>query len=373
MKIAIVTRSVLKGDGQGRVNLEIAREALRRGHQVSLVAGRVAPDLRRHPRVTCALLPPGRWPTQLLRDLRFVRHSTRWLARHRRTLDIVHVNGFNTLAPADVNTAHFVHADWLRSPVHTARVTRGPYAWYQWLYTTLNARWEYGAFGRATVIVAVSESVGASLRGLGVPPERIQVITNGVDLAEFAPGPADRRALGLPEHATLALFAGDIRTPRKNLDGVLRAVRRTPGIHLAVAGSTSHSPYPAMSQRLGLTGRVHFLGYRRDIAALMRAADLFVFPSRYETFGLAVLEAMAAGLPVITARSAGVAGLVHHDCGVVLDDPDDTAGLTEALRTLAGDPARRRQMGCAARAVAAEHTWTRTVEQYLTLYETLAR
>jgi glycosyltransferase involved in cell wall biosynthesis len=373
MKIAIATQNVVKGDGQGRVNYEIAWEALRRGHELTLIAGQVAPDLRRHPRVTCALLPPGRWPTQLARDLRFVRHSTRRLARRRHSLDLVHVNGFNTLAAADVNTAHFVHGDWLRSPVHTARVTRGPYAWYQRLYTLLNARWEQGAFHKARVVVAVSDQVRRVLVRSGIPRENIKVIENGVDVEEFAPGPAGRAALGLPEHATVALFVGDIRTPRKNLDTVLRALVTTPGLHLAVAGSTKDSPYPALARRLGLAGRVHFLGYRRDIAALMRAADLFVFPSRYETFGLALLEAMASGLPVITARTVGAAELVSHDCGVVLDNPDDTAGLTDALRTLSTEPARRQQMGCAARVVATRHTWTNMAERYLALYETLAR
>ena len=85
-----------------------------------------------------------------------------------------------------------------------------------------------------------------------------------------------------------------------------------------------------MVSQLGLADRVHFLGYRRDIAALMQAADVFVFPSRYEACTLVLLEALAAGLPVITAVTAGGSEIVTPDCGVVLSDSEDMAGLVAA-------------------------------------------
>ena len=89
---------------------------------------------------------------------------------------------------------------------------------YQGFYTALNANWERKAFDRAKVVVAVSEKVAQELVAIGIPRDRIRVILNGIDLQEFAPGIVDRQKRGLPEEVPLALFAGDIRTPRKNLD-----------------------------------------------------------------------------------------------------------------------------------------------------------
>ena len=282
---------------------------------------------------------------------------------------MVHANGCITWAACDVNSAHFVHATWLRSPVHTARLRRDPYGFYQWLYSSLNARWEKVAYHRAKTVVAVSEPIRDELVGLGVPDERVRVITNGVDLREFSPGTVDRREMGLPEGVPLALFVGDIRTPRKNLDTVLGALKAVSGLHLAVVGAADGSPYPRLAARLGLLPRVHFLGYRRDLPRLMRAADMFVFPSRYEALPLVLLEAMASGLPIVTAVTAGAVGLVNEECGVVLDDPNDTAALTAALELLTRHEAIRNRMGRAARTVAEGHSWQKMGEEYLRLYE----
>jgi glycosyltransferase involved in cell wall biosynthesis len=117
---------------------------------------------------------------------------------------------------------------------------------YNWFYTTLNADWEKKAFTQAKAIVAVSKQVERELVEIGVPPERIRVILNGVDLQEFSPGEAKRQTWGLPEGVTLALFAGNAQTPRKNLDTVLRALAQVPELQLVVAGTTTGTTYPQL-------------------------------------------------------------------------------------------------------------------------------
>lgn len=373
MKIYIVTHNVIKGDGQSRVNYEVVWEAVRRGYHVTLLASRVAPELQQSRHVSWIHIPYKELPMQLFRELVFSWQSANWLRKHRPEFDLLEVNGANTSALADVNTVHFVHSSWLRSPVHTSRLRRDLYGAYQWLYTALNARWEKEAFCRAKLVVAVSEKVKNELVDIGVPKERIRVILNGVDLQEFSPGYADRRELGLPEEVTLALFVGDIRTPRKNLDTVLHALVEVPELHLAVVGATEGSPYPQLAASLELSTRVHFLGYRRDVSALMQAVELFVFPSHYEACTLVLLEAMASGLPVITASTAGGAELVTPACGVVLPISNDTQALVEAMNTLKSDRPGRERMGKAARAIAEQHSWASMAQNYLELFKELSK
>ena len=108
-------------------------------------------------------------------------------------------------------------------------------------------------------------------------------------------------------------------------------------------GGTAGSPYPELARSLNLENRVHFLGFRQDVPDLMKAADFLVFPSRYEPFGLVVLEAMATEIPVITVATTGTTELVTPDCGFVWPDSDDTQALAEALNQLVKCDRQQRQ------------------------------
>ncbi|MCC5659999.1 glycosyltransferase family 4 protein [Nostoc sp. XA010] len=380
MKLCIVTHKIKKGDGQGRVNYEVAQEAIRRGHELTLLASEVAPELEDNSQVNWIKIPVKGYPTEFVRNFIFAQKSADWLRQHRSEIDLVKVNGAINLAAADVNAVHFVHSSWLRSPVHISRNRRDLYGFYQWLFTAFNARWEKQAFQKAQVVVAVSEKVAQELVNIGVPRSRIRVIINGVDLEEFAPAesvgvaqPRHRQKLGLPENVTLALFAGDIRTPRKNLDTVLHALAKVPDLHLAVVGHTQGSPFPELAASLGLSDRVHFVGFRRDIPQIMQAVDLFVFPSRYEACSLVLLEALSSGLPVITATATGGGELVTPECGIVLSDSDDIDALAVALMSLVSNRPLMKQMGKAARFVAEKHSWTTMAQTYVDLFEELSK
>jgi glycosyltransferase involved in cell wall biosynthesis len=366
MRIAIVTRRVGSNDGQGRVNLEIAREALRQGFAVRLVCESADASLAAAGAEVVAVPPPGALPSRLLRDQLFALRTKPALAG----CDAVLANGFCSFARSDVNAVHFVHRAWLRSAHHPWRQHRNAHNFYARVYGGVNAKLERGAFQRARHVVAVSQKIRSELLMCGVPEERITTILNGVDSEEFTPGPSDRPGLGLPEGATIALFAGDLRTPRKNLDGLLLAMAQGPAmLHLAVAGQHEGTRWPAMAATLGLAGRVHFLGFRHDMPALMRAADFFVFPSRYEACSLVLLEALASGLPVVTAASAGGAEILADDAGIVLEDSEDTNALAHALKTLCEDVSRRLAMREAARRLAASHGWPAMARKYLALLQ----
>ncbi|MCG0583610.1 glycosyltransferase family 4 protein, partial [Burkholderia cenocepacia] len=325
MRIAIVTHVVRHNDGQGRVNYEIARAALAENYEVTLVASHVAPELLADPRVRWVPVKVGGfWPSNLVKQQVFALKSAAWLRAHRGEYDVLHVNGFISWIKADVNTAHFVHGGWFKSPYYPFGPTKGLWSAYQYVYTRVNTVLERWAYKRSRAITAVSQKVADEIAGLGIDSRKISVIYNGVDGSAFAGAQADRAAFKLPDDAFLLLFVGDLRTPRKNLGTVLKALTKLPAnVHLAVAGYLPGSPYPEEARALGIDSRVHFLGLVKNMPTLMRSVDAYVFPSRYEAMSLSLLEAMAAGLPVVTARTAGGAEIITRECGIVLEDPDD--------------------------------------------------
>ena len=252
-------------------------------------------------------LTAGKLPSQLLRDQALALQATLAVAKRRHRLDLVVTNGFCMWGGSDVNAVHFLHRTWARSPNHPWRLKRTPDSAYRWLYSLANCWFEHHSFKRSRHIVAVSEPLRREVIELGLAPDRVSTIYNGVDLARFRPGPPERERFGLPSCVPTGIFVGDIQTSRKNFDSVLKALAHVPGVHLAIVGKAEGSMFPAMAERLGVAERCHFIGFLKpdDVAAAFRSTDFFIFPSRYETSGLVLLEARPpACLSSPPARSA---------------------------------------------------------------------
>jgi len=339
---------------------------------MSLISDQAEPELIQegaewieiHPRVS---------RIHLLKVPSFALLADRVISKCQGQFDLVHGFGFSLKHPHAINSSQFVHAAWGRSAAHRKNRGWNAKTVYQRCYTRLNERWERIAYSKAGRVIACSAQVRQDLISIGVIESRIRVIPNGVDVGEFSPGYVDRRSLCLPEGVPLALFVGDIRTSRKNLDAVLRGLLLRPTTHLAVVGSVYGSSYPLLAKSLGLEERVHFLDFRADISDLMRTADVFVFPSLYEPFGLVVLEALASGLPVITAKTVGAAEIVSEGGGIVVDNGGDENQLAEAMSQILDDPARSRSMRRAARLSAENYSWERVASEYMEEYERVLR
>ena len=210
-------------------------------------------------------------------------------------------------------------------------------------------------------IVAVSRRVKEeAVRHYGVPPEKIAVIHNGVDGTEFRPSAEARglirNQLGLAESDYVLLFVGS-GFRRKGLESAIRAVDRVPGAKLVVAGEGRATAHP----------RVLLLGRRTDVSHLYAAADAFIFPTLYDPFPNAVLEAMASGIPAIVSRVAGVSEVIDGD-SIVLENPLDIDEVAAAVRKLE-DPAVRKPMGEAARRKALSRPAEKVLEENLRLFE----
>jgi glycosyltransferase involved in cell wall biosynthesis len=368
MNIVLIAHFFGTGDGQGRVNYETARAALNSGFAVTMLAETCAEDLACDPNARVIILPKSALPTRLLKNISFAVRSSQWLKRNRKDIGLIQANGFVTFAPVDIVAVHFVHGAWMRNPLASLNRRRFRlFAVYQFIYTRVNSVLEQMVFKRAKRIVAVSKKVAQELVSIGVPKTRISVIFNGVDVEEFRPRLVSRSSFSLPDNGVLFLFSGDIRTHRKNIDGVLRAIARVEDVFLTIAGKTEGSPYPALARELKIEQRVFFLGYVANMNGLMNAVDGFIFPSRYDPMGLVVLEAMASGLPVITAMTTGAAAALD-DQAWTLDDPDDVPALADMIRTLAGDSNLRSRLGERNRQKALNHSWAAMASSYIDLY-----
>jgi len=209
-------------------------------------------------------------------------------------------------------------------------------------------------------------------RGYGVPQERLVVIPYGVDSQQFSPENHRSEREGIRRQwsagrNTVWLLAGS-GWHRKGLDTALRALAACEPRSqvLWVAGRDRTRAWRRLADRLGVADRVHFLGARTDMPRIYAAADGLILPTRYDAFGLVLLEAAASGLPVITSGSAGAASFLAS-AGVVIPQAGDVDGFTSALNRLA-NPTQRRKLGDRGREIALRHGWPDTIDQLRTLY-----
>jgi glycosyltransferase involved in cell wall biosynthesis len=164
----------------------------------------------------------------------------------------------------------------------------------------------------------------------------------------------------------VALYVGDLK---KGVSPAIRAVARIPGTHLVIVSPSPPAPYLELVREMNLERRVHFCPATPDVEQYYAAADLFLFPTLYEPFGMVILEAMACGLPVITSRAAGAGELISHlEDGWLLEDSWNVDELVDALRRLVGDAEMRAQLGRCARQRAEQFTWDHVAERTLEVY-----
>lgn len=229
---------------------------------------------------------------------------------------------------------------------------------------------------RATIVIAVSEATRQDIiRIHKINPERVVVVPNGVDPV-MQPLPeaqvaAFREQQDLPEH--FFLFLGTLQ-PRKNVEGLVRAFASVSmGIDwpLVIAGAKGwqYEQIFELVRELGLTSRVRFAGHvpGEQLPLWYNAATVLVYPSRYEGFGLPLLEAMACGTAVIGSTASSLPEVVG-DAGLLVD-PDDTPGLAESMLRLAADSELRQQLERRGLERSASFTWQETARLTAGVYQ----
>ena len=341
-----------------------------RGHEVTVFALGAAPSVDLAAGIVRSPgLPLG--DLGYYAGLGYTREAQRLLA----TADIVHCHHlFMSLELAHrYVSAPIVYTNHTRYDLYTGSYTHLPqpmadaimrYAWPH--YTDM-----------ADAVIAPSTGMERVMGDFGVrtPITRIE---NGIEREQFISpeSPLVKADLGIPNNSVLAIYCGRL-SAEKDIDKLVhlfsQAARRDDRLHLLLIGK---GPLEAELQQLatghGLNGRLHLTGKvpYDEVANYLAAGDLFITASTSEVHPLTVIEAMAAGLPVIAIRSPGMEETIDSGItGFLVESADDE--FVEAILTLAQDAGLRERMGSAAQIASGRYDINRTVDQTLTLYEDL--
>jgi glycosyltransferase involved in cell wall biosynthesis len=347
------------GDRTYCLNLIRALSVVDGENEYLLCTGAAAPTLTDGPAPNFRAAPIPANPAWTWTPLHFP------LALKQMGASIAHVQYFiPPVAPCPVVTT-----------IHDVSFRRHP-AWFPLKHRALlNLLVPVAARNAARVIVGSQHARAELIEFYDLPPEKVVVTPYAADPI-YRPLPPDAAAAAVRERFGVRspyVLAVGVLQPRKNLPRLVRAFAR-------VAGQTPHSlllvgkeGWAADELRAALanprlTGRVQFTGYvpDADLPALYAAADLFVYPSLYEGFGLPTLEAMACGTPVLTSTASSLPEVVGDAAEMV--EPEDEAGIADAIVALLASPERRRVLRERGFARAALFSWEETARQTIAVY-----
>ena len=217
---------------------------------------------------------------------------------------------------------------------------------------------------RAARVIAVSNSLATAARR-NLNALTCAVIPNGVELG---PVPVTRSTTGNPFRLCCVARLNDW----KRIDLLITSLRDLPDVTLNIVGTgRAEESLRRLTRRLNLDGQVTFSGHVFDaeIRSHLDNADAFALPSIGDSFGIVFLEAMAAGLPIVAARACGVPEVVRDGVNGILAEPNDLISLTDAIRSLKENPAKRAEFAKASRQIAASHfSWDAITDSYASCY-----
>jgi len=223
------------------------------------------------------------------------------------------------------------------------------------------------AYRLCTKLVALSEEDKNEQTALNLAaPEKFAVIMNGIDVDSFSGHP-------IKEGKDIVIGSVGRLSREKGHDVLIEAfavaIVKCPDIHLLIVGDGKESSaLGELAERLGVSGKVSFPGNTDDVRGFLKEMDIFVLPSRYESQGIAAMEAMSAGLPIIASNVGGIPGIITDNAEGLLVKPEDSHVLAIAIEELANDKALREKLASGGR-IRAEKDFR--VEKMLSAYETL--
>lgn len=368
LRIAYAMIYCNRSDGSARALTELA-ERIAVKHEVHLFARRVKEiDLSR---IKWHKMPGPSWPAVI--DFTSY-HLLAEYALPQGSFDIIHSVGpnarnANVITIPQIQPAKGEVMDQQPAPSGVS-IPRKFTRWLHLKASSFAEKRSYTHRAKVPLFLPCSRGVEKELRkhyDIGNAP--VRVVPNAADTKVFKPlGEPEkqtwRRANGFSPEDIILIFAGGEWT-RKGLDIAIGAMAKisSPKVKLFVAGHDADvRRFKALSSQLGVGERVTFGGFRRDMPAALGAADIFFFPSRYEAFSLATIEAAACGLPLVAPSINGTEDFINpgKNGWFIKHDPDDAA---KVLRALIEDESLRKKLGHAAWQLVKEHyTWDRVAE-----------
>ena len=230
------------------------------------------------------------------------------------------------------------------------------------------------AIEHSDIVTAVSQYLAEQTREVFGTEHEIEVVANSVDTERFHPGGGAGMRGSFSKGAEAVLMHVSNFRPVKRaalaVETFAEVVKHTPATLVMVGDGPDRQVCEQRARALGVRDRVRFVGPQADVERLLPAADIFLLPSRYESFGLAALEAMACGVVPVVTDAGGLPEVVEDGVDGVLVPNAEIGMMAERIQALLGDPERLGTMKQAARH-AAESRFTRDhiVDQYLALYE----
>jgi glycosyltransferase involved in cell wall biosynthesis len=365
LRILQISSASSLGGGE-RYVVDLTNALRERGHDLYLAVR------RRSPLVEHVQLPAERIKTLPLRNALDV-HSAHELARfvRKHQIEVVH--------------AHMAR-DYSLAAYATRRNRNAKFIVTRHVLFPLN-RLHRQTLARAHRVIAVSNAVARELRAQrvasddlitvvhnGIDTDRFARVLNGFDRAEFL------RSKALPADALLVGSIGELRTLKRHDDFIRAAAivtQRFPQTHFVLAGMDTSPRSEVRKQldqlvtELGLNDRFHFLGWLDDAERLLAALDVFVSASETESFGLAIAEAMAAGTAVVATATDGAREVIEDQISGLIVPIGEPRRLAEAVTTLLGSEAPRKEIAMRARReVARRFSLRRMVEEIERIYTT---
>ena len=226
-------------------------------------------------------------------------------------------------------------------------------------------------------IIAVSEGVKREiLENYNVPAEKIDVIPNGVDLEEFKPDVEKRKRIRMKyriDGNEIVLMFSGYEFKRKGLRYIIEALPKVKeNVKLLVVGRDNLRGYQELASKLGVLDKIIFAGFVPEIADYYAASDIFVFPTAYEAFSLATLEAAASSLPILATKVNGTEELIDEGYNgfFIKREPEDIA---EKINILIEDDELRRRMSKNVRKTAEKYPWDEVAKRTLKVYEEVVK
>lgn len=210
---------------------------------------------------------------------------------------------------------------------------------------------------------------------LNASSDRVYLLANGIE--DFVASGTLRRAdIGLPENGTVITMVGRLHPVKAHHLGIrafAEIAPRFPDLRLVVVGDgVERANLERLANELGVSSRIHLLGFRDDIPDILTLSDIFLLPSRSEALPVSVIEAMRAGLPVIASRVGALPELVEDGESGILTEAGDVIGLSKALQRLLDDPTFGKRLGARGRTIfEAEYTADKMVSRTEQLFESL--